>query len=248
MTTCIIGIDCATDSKKVGLARGFLSDGELIIDKLTKPAARQSVCDVVADWIDPKIPTLLALDAPLGWPASLGQQLKDHSAGKLIPLDPNLLFRRETDRFVKRVVDQLPLDVGADRIARTALAALKYLNQISEAIGQVIPLAWSAALDSGLSAIEVYPAATLKQFGFRSKGYKKSVHRAERKEIFDALCGHAKFETETSVVIDDDDVLDAAVCVLAGYHFLMNQCMEPEHIELARKEGWIWVTTGDEYE
>ena len=241
MKICIIGIDCATDTKKVGLARGFLSDGELIIDRLSKPAARQSVCDVISDWIEPNTPTLLALDAPLGWPASLGQQLNGHSAGKVIPLDPNLLFRRETDRFVKRVVDQLPLEVGADRIARTAVAALKYLDQISKTIGQVIPLAWSNELDSGLSAIEVYPAATLKQAGFLSKGYKKPGHRAERKEIFDALCGHTKFETKASVAIDDDDVLDAAVCVLAGSHFLMNQSLGPENINLARKEGWIWV-------
>ena len=245
MTTSIIGIDCATVSKKVGLARGFLSDGELIIDRLTKPAAHQSVCDVIADWIDPNTPTLLALDAPLGWPAALGQQLNAHSAGEVIPLDSNLLFRRETDRFVKCVVDKQSLDVGADRIARTALAALKYLNQISEATGQDIPLAWSAELDSGLSAIEVYPAATLKQAGFLSKGYKKPGHRAERKEIFDALRGHVKFETETSVVINDDDVLDAAICVLAGGHFLMNECMRPANIELARKEGWIWVKGGE---
>jgi hypothetical protein len=245
MTTCIIGIDCATVTKKVGLARGFLSDGELIIDQLTKPAARQSVCDVVADWIDPNIPTLLALDAPLGWPEALGQQLNVHSAGEVIPLDPNLLFRRETDRFVKRVVDQLPLEVGADRIARTAVAALKYLDQISKTIGQVIPLAWSNELDSSLSAIEVYPAATLKQAGFLSQGYKKPGHRAERKEILGSLCWHAEFEAETSIVIDDDDVLDAAVCVLAGCHFLMNQCMRPENIELARKEGWIWVKGGE---
>ncbi len=248
MKTCIIGIDCATVTNKVGLARGLLSDGELIIDRLTKPAACKSVCDVIADWIEPSTPTLLALDAPLGWPEALGPKLNGHFAGEVIRLDPNLLFRRETDRFIKRVVDKQSLDVGADRIARTALAALKYLSQISEAFSQAIPLAWRAELDSNFAAIEVYPAATLKQSGIRSQGYKKSDHRAEREEILDALCAHAKFETETSIAIDDDDVLDAAVCVLAGGHFLMNQCMRPENIEHAKKEGWIWVTTGDEYE
>ena len=247
MKTCIIGIDCATDTKKVGLARGFLADGALIIDRLTKPATNQSVCDLVVDWLDPNTPTLLALDAPLGWPEPIGQQLNAHFAGEAILVDPNLMFRRETDRFIKRETGKQSLDVGADRIARTALAALKYLDQISREIDREIPLAWRADLDSSLSAIEVYPAATLKQSGFRSEGYKKPEHRTERKEIFDSLCRNAKFETETSVVIDDDDVLDAAVCVLAGCHFLMNQCMAPAYIELARKEGWIWVTTGDAY-
>ncbi len=43
----------------------------------------------------------------------------------------------------------------------------------------------------------------------------------------------------------DDDILDAAVCVLAGFHFINNKCMPPLDIDLARKEGWIWVKKPD---
>jgi predicted RNase H-like nuclease len=248
MTICIIGIDCATNTKKVGLARGYLDGDQLSIDRLTKPGSGQSVCDVVSEWIDLNIPTLLAVDAPLGWPDSLGQNLHEHTAGEVISVDPNLMFRRETDRFIKREINKQPLDVGADRIARTAHAALRYLADISIAVGQQIPLAWNAEQETILAAIEVYPAATLKQSGYQSDGYKKKENWAERREILVSLCRQIQFAVDTSAMVDDDDVLDAAVCVLAGCHFLKNQCMRPENIELARKEGWIWVTTGDEYE
>ena len=246
MAICIIGIDCATDSKKVGLARGYLSRNGLTIDRLSKPASGQTVCDVVAQWIDADTPTLLALDAPLGWPESLCAGLDAHIAGALIPVDPNLLFRRETDRFIKREINKQSLDVGADRIARTAHAALRYINEISLKLGQEIPLAWDTNFDSQLSAIEVYPAATLKQSGIRSDGYKKKEHRSERKQIFDALCEQIRFDVDAAIVIDDDDVLDAAVCVLAGYHFLKGICFYPIDVELAKKEGWIWVKSVNE--
>jgi len=42
-------------------------------------------------------------------------------------------------------------------------------------------------------------------------------------------------------MIQDDDVLDAAICVLSGFYFLSNQCLAPPNLELAKKEGWIWV-------
>lgn len=241
MTTSIIGIDCAADPKKVGLARGTLTGNDLFIDQLTKPVSGQAVADVVSDWIYLDTPTLLAVDAPLGWPEALGEQLQDHKAGDLINVDSNDLFRRHTDKFIKETVNKQPLDVGADRIARTAHAALKYLDEISKRTGHNIPLAWDAELSSALSAIEVYPAATLKLSGYRCDGYKKSENTAQRNEILDAISECITFKTDTSILINDDDVLDAAVCVLAGSHFLSNQCIPPDNLNLAKKEGWIWV-------
>jgi len=41
MTICIIGIDCATQANKVGLARGFVKDSSLIIDNITKPTGKE---------------------------------------------------------------------------------------------------------------------------------------------------------------------------------------------------------------
>jgi len=43
------------------------------------------------------------------------------------------------------------------------------------------------------------------------------------------------------LLLDNPDVLDAVVCVLAGRDFLCGNARPPEHMDLALKEGWIWV-------
>lgn len=241
MKTTIIGIDCAADPKKVGLAKGYILNGTLVIDAVIKPIGRQTVAEIVSGWIDEKTKTLLAVDAPLGWPEPLGRELSNHSAGDLLTTVPNNMFRRHTDRFIKETINKQPLDVGADRIARTAHAALRIIHEIKEIMGLTIPLAWDPEFEGNVCAIEVYPAATLTVLGLRSSGYKKSDNTAEREEILTGINESIDFKTDTSLMIENDDVLDAAVCVLAGFHFLNNNCIFPTDNELTKKEGWIWV-------
>jgi predicted RNase H-like nuclease len=237
----IIGIDCATNNKKVGIARGQMSDGKLTVDLITKPAGGDSVGDTVCDLLSRSPFTILAMDAPLGWPENFGSSIVHHNAGDVIDIDSNQLFRRETDRYIKAKVGKQPLDVGADRIARTAHSALRYLDEIRSLLGHSIPLAWSPSLSERISAIEVYPAATLKQLGIRSSGYKDKGDISERLEIIDALKGHLNFNSGTSELEQDDDLLDSAICVLAGYHFIKRLCYQPVNMDTAIKEGWIWV-------
>lgn len=241
MNKCIIGIDCATDRKKVGISLGYVIGNELIIDQVLKPTGNESVSDVVSNWIAEDMPTLLAIDAPLGWPESLGKNLIAHIAGNTISCESNDMFRRETDRFIKREIGKQPLDVGADRIARTAHSALKYLGEIGQTAGKAVPLAWDNDALPSLAAIEVYPAATLKQCGFRSDGYKKKENVQQRLEIIASLSAHMEFRLDITGMSLDDDLLDAAVCQLAAYHFLKGECFEPDNPEQAKKEGWIWV-------
>jgi hypothetical protein len=37
------------------------------------------------------------------------------------------------------------------------------------------------------------------------------------------------------------DLVDAAVCVLAGADFIAGRAMSPENRSLAEREGWIWT-------
>lgn len=194
MTLSIIGIDCATQANKVGLAHGYLSDGKLIVDKLVKPAKNQSVAEIVSSWIVPGSTQLLAIDAPLGWPVSLGQELFNHVAGGILNTEANTLFRRDTDRFIKEKTGKLPLDVGADRIARTAHTALQLLNTITMLTGAKVDLAWSPELNPGCWAIETYPAATLKMSSIRFQGYKGPENIAPRQEI----CANLRNKHETT--------------------------------------------------
>jgi hypothetical protein len=132
-------------------------------------------------------------------------------------------------------------DVGADRIARTAHAALRLLGDLRAQLSAEIPLAWKPELSEPVSAIEVYPAATLVSHGLRSSDYKKRKQIAERVEILRGLNAVAKLPHDLSSMEGSADALDAAVCLLAACDFLTGQAMPPKDEALAETEGWIWA-------
>ena len=243
MQVTIIGVDCATKMNKVGLALAQFTGGEAQIEEVTLGSKQQPVPKTIAKWAGGSDRTLLALDAPLGWPADLGPTLVDHAAGKPIAVLREDLFRRQTDKSVKCATGKQPLDVGANLIAHTAHAALELLQEVRELTGQPIPLAWDPDLGPGIHAIEVYPAATLAVYNIPTTGYKKSrAGRPARRDLLDFLARHLRLPADTSTVEDNADALDAGLCVLAALDFLRGDAMEPkQHMQKARKEGWIWV-------
>jgi len=241
MTINIVGIDCATQPQKVGMAIGEYTHNRLVIKDAKKPQKGQSVCESLMDWISGDTPTLLAMDAPLGWPSELGEQLSQHHAGDVVETEPNRLFRRETDYCIKKMIGKQSLDVGADRIARTAHSALSILQELREQTAQAIPMAWGPELKEKLSVIEVYPAATLIISGIRSTGYKKKENSNKREEILSGLEKYLTFNIDQKIPENDDDILDAVICVLAGFDFLTGKTIQPGNMKRAKKEGWIWV-------
>jgi predicted nuclease with RNAse H fold len=174
---------------------------------------------------------LLALDAPLGWPQELGATLEGHRAGAWIEPEADDLFSRATDRDVKRRLGKRPLEVGADRIARTARRALELLNNLRQEAQLPISLAWEPGSLDGVQAIEVYPAATL--LARQVQKQKKWKRFSDLGEDVSAL-DHVEVPTQS-------DVRDAVVCAVAGADFLMDRVIRPRNMELAKKEGWIWV-------
>lgn len=171
MSVTIIGIDCATKARKTGLALGWFDNDEVTIEQTLAGSRKTPIAATVADWINQQsADTLIALDAPLGWPIGLGRALEEHQAGAPVPVKPNTMFRRLTDRVIKEEIDKQPFDVGADKIARTAHAALTLLQDLRERTGAKIPLVWHPADVSFACAIEVYPAATSVVYDFETKG------------------------------------------------------------------------------
>jgi predicted RNase H-like nuclease len=245
MNALVIGVDCATVDSKIGLALAAYHSGKILIQKATLCGPEHSAANTVADWlsaIDGSV--LLAIDAPLGWPEAMGRTLVAHRAGEKIAVAPNEMFRRGTDRFIQSELYKTPLDVGADRIARTAHAALRLLSDIRTRVGRSIPLAWDSRF-SGVAAIEVYPAATLVAHGFRSAGYKAKAQLAERREIITSLRGEdIDIGTHESALEDSADTLDAAVCLLAAKDFLESRATCPANRALAEYEGWIGQPLG----
>ena len=202
------------------------------------------VIETTMSWlIHDDVPTLLAIDAPLGWPAALSVGLAKHLAGEEITTEPNSMFRRYTDRFIQERIGKTPLDVGADRIARTAHSALSLLGALRRRLNYNIPLAWSQDDCRRISAIEVYPAATLRAHSINTKGYKKRSNLAERDAMIERLHSLASFPEHIEVLRDSVDALDAVVCLVAGADFLQGLAMPPSDLALAKQEGWIWVSS-----
>ncbi|MEM1034127.1 MAG: DUF429 domain-containing protein [Myxococcota bacterium] len=242
----VIGVDCAVHHRNVGLAR-------VVMGGATRPLVEEVVAGDAPSWdaIDARIlrwvtgPTLIALDAPLGWPAPLGEGLVSHRAGASLSDSAHAMFRRQTDDVVADRVGKRPLDVGADRIARTAHAALDLLARLRAKMGRAMPLAWSPGpVDEGVHIIEVYPAATLAARGLPSRGYKgsKPSSVAVRREIMRGLGDdiHAAPAT-VAVAVARDHGLDAVVCALAALDFMTASVIRPRDPVRAAREGWIWV-------
>lgn len=241
-----IGVDCATQAKHVGLARIVATAKSAHIDVLATADTWTEIVHLVADWLAPN--TLLALDAPLGWPAPLGPCLTQHQAGAAINVAANAMFRRLTDDVVADAIGKRSLDVGADRIARTARAALAFLQALREYTAQAIPLAWTPGWQSHHHsepmALEVYPAATLASRGWPSTGYKGAgeVSVAKRRALVEKLASEVTFENAAAAAMTaNDHVLDAALCSLSGLDFANGNVITPSDRVRAKREGWIWV-------
>ena len=154
----LIGLDAASDFSRFGYAIGHYEHGRVRIKQaglVDVPGKENALVSIVAPALRAAPGALIAIDAPLGWPASLAAELSTHRAGEAFASEKDAMFRRATDRYVKALTGKNPLEVGADKIARAAhnaLAALKWLRAES---GRAIPLAWNKDF-SGVAAIEAW--------------------------------------------------------------------------------------------
>lgn len=240
----VIGIDCATNLRKVGAAFSLIVPGERPTIENLAEVSIPRIASRLEQALSAGHRALLALDSPLGWPAALGPALTVHRAGRRIPIAADLLFRRATDQWVTSVTGQRPLDIGADKIARTAHATLELLNEVRELTGTQLPMAWRSDFSEKAACIEVYPAATLKACGLPTTGYKgkDQAAREQREHIVDNLEPLLDVSTNCRAsLVANDHALDAAVCVLAASDFLTGLARPPENEALAHQEGWIWV-------
>lgn len=237
----IVGVDCATQEERMGLARAVLqADGALRLERVTLGTAGESAAASISQWIAGPRRFVIALSAPLGWPRALGEALAQHVAGQPLAPVAEQLFRRDTDRLVHRHLGKQPPDVGADRVARTARAALGLLSEVRAHAARPIPLAWTQGQDSG--AIEVFPAATLLAHGAPAGAYR--AHTPQARKARAALLARLHKQLDPAamreVMIDDPNLFEAAICALAGADFARGQCVPPPDLERARKEGFIW--------
>jgi predicted nuclease with RNAse H fold len=237
----IVGIDCATIATKTGLSLSEYANGVLTVRECQLASRKPSVAQQILLWIRNADIALLALDSPLGWPAAMGTVLGEHSAGAPIGIGSNELFRRHTDEVVRKTIGKNPLEVGADRIARTAVSALYLIDELAKLCGRKIVLAWREKLESGIYSIEVYPAGTLRSYEGSSLrlGGVGSRKKALLKEMIRE--GRLSLHPEPLQAIDNEHALDAVFCAIAAMDFVEGKAIHPKSDEEARaqKEGWI---------
>lgn len=151
----LLGIDCATVPKKTGLALGELRCGILHILRCTTGSSHTPPAMIANEWIKDYDDVLIALDTPVGWPKALAFSLSNHKAGMAIKIDADQLFSRATDKAIRERLGKKPLEVGANLIARTAVAALSLLDELRRFTDRQIPLAWAPVERERWRAIEV---------------------------------------------------------------------------------------------
>jgi len=252
MTVRVVGVDCATEAAEVGLAAGHVDDrGVLTLDEVERGSGRGSLASALAprirDLLGELPQAVLALDAPLGWPRPLAEALTVHRAGVRLGVGgaANRYFHRRTDDVVREHTTKIPLEVGANFIARTAFIALELLHALREHPAD-LPLIWNANTPRSPGVIEVYPAATLLARGLSPKKYKSrdvEERAVARRKIIDTLRTEIAVDEEMEgKMLASDHVLDAVLCCLGAADFLAGNVVVPNdlELELAHTEGWIW--------
>lgn len=237
----IIGLDAASQREKFGFAVARYSAGVAEISKSGLIGNDPNALAEMADCIRSE-PTLIAIDAPLGWPDGMRASVRQHLAGERLDVAKDAMFRRATDRRLRAQGFQ-PLEVGADRIARAAHEACTVLSELRSISGHRLPLIWDHQMpDTGV--VEVYPAATLKRSGLPYSKYKQPEGRPVRQHI--ALALEPVIRGMPSRVDASTDEFDACLCILAGVDFLSGRCAAPSADEegSALREGWIWLRSG----
>lgn len=235
--TLIVGLDCSTNATRVGLAKARAGES-LHVEVARLGTSDIDIVDTLVDWLGSHEQAVLAIDAPLGWPAPLSDNLIMHEAGNPLPCDANHLFRRETDRNIRERLAKQSLDVGADRIARTAHKALQLLAALRHRVP--IDMGWTPGNVVARQAIEVYPAATLKFLELAPPSYKAADATAKRSRMLMHL-HQVSFDSNAQAnATSSHDVLDAIICAVAGFDYLKGLAVSPTDLRLAKREGWIW--------
>lgn len=214
--TLIIGVDCATKARKTGLARAHDDGGRLFVEQVDVCSPQRRPVDLIAEWLRDAKSALLALDAPLGWPAHLSSNLAVHMAGTPLSSCADDLFSRTTDKEIAKRFGKRPLEVGANLIARTAHAALAFLAELRTLLEQPIRLAWQQGPPYCVVAIEVYPAVTSRAHGIR---------RSESSWV--SLPPWVQLPSPTQANIASPHGWDAVLCAIAGADFVGERSLGP---------------------
>jgi hypothetical protein len=189
------------------------------------------------------------IDCPLGWPEKFVEFISAHHAGNVIvPAEVagrewrRTLAYRVTDEAVREITGLVPLSVAADRIAHTAMRCAGLLAQLARR-GQPVDRCGTGVV------VEVYPAASLKQWGLPHRGFKGTGKAEPLAQVVDALLVAAPWLTlgpHEDRCRRSDDALDAVIAALtarAAMKGLVTAPRTPQAAISSSTEGWIALPT-----
>jgi hypothetical protein len=188
------------------------------------------------------------IDCPVGWPDAFVAFVDAHHAGHVTVPEGvagrdwrRRLAYRMTDEVVRAELKMIPLSVAADRIGHTAMRCAGLLARLAEG-GR------PADRDGDGVVVEVYPAASLKQWGLPHRGYKRTQNVTSLGAVVDGLVAKAPWLDLGALEATcrrSDHALDAVVAALSARAAALALATRPDEwqVAAARTEGWIAIPT-----
>jgi predicted nuclease with RNAse H fold len=231
------GVDLAAERKGTALAVLRWSASEVTAE------VELGVTDAEIGAVAPTV-RKLGIDCAFGWPDDFVAFVSRHASGRRVGAGPDegmawrrRLSYRATDRATREITGRWPLSVATDRLGLTAMHCAVLLDAIGDSLG--------AAVDrsGGGTAVEVYPSAALRGWGFDTRGYKNDD--GVRGILLDALLERAPWLRLTpgdkALRAASDDAFDAVIAALAARaHALgLTHPIPAADRDRASREGWI---------
>ncbi|GAA1308040.1 hypothetical protein Psi02_65980 [Planotetraspora silvatica] len=237
-----VGVDLAAEAVRTAVAWVEWSAGRAFVKDVAVGADDDLIIEAI------KGAGKAGIDCPLGWPELFVSFVSAHRAGDVVvPGGLGRDWRRDlalrvTDRAVHERTGLRPLSVSADRIAHPAMRCAALLARLAVETGTAV------ARDGGGPVVEVYPAASLKEWGLPYRGYKRTENAEARGRMIDALLAAAPWLSlgdHESACRRSDDAADAVIAALTARAAACGLVTVPGPAQVANAvtEGWIAIPT-----
>ena len=238
----VVGVDLAAEPVRTAVAVLAWDDGKAVVEDLRIGADDEAVLAALA------AADKAGLDAPFGWPDAFAAFLAVHQTGD-VPVPGALtgqqwrrqLAWRHTEETVRAATGLIPLSVAADRIGHAAMRCAGLLAKLGNA-GRPVDR------DGSGTVTEVYPAASLKQWGLPYRGYKQPRNLGALPELVTALQAAApwlELGSSDRLGRTSHDALDAVIAGLTARAAALGLTLRPgpELQPQASREGRIALPT-----
>jgi predicted nuclease with RNAse H fold len=234
------GLDLAAMPERTALASIEWAGRRAVIRDLVCPAGDGVILEVIGR------AGKTGIDCPLGWPDAFVDFVAAHRSGHVtLPRDGTgsgwrrELTMRRTDLFVRDKLHLVPLSVSADRIAHVALRCAVLLAKL-DASGRPVDRTGAGPV------VEVYPAASLRGWGLRHRGYKQPRAPGVLAAAADDLLAAARWldcGPHEETIRRSHDAFDAVIAALTARAASLGQTCPPGEDDLAAAttEGWIAI-------